>query len=118
MAVYPNAQQVVEIVDSPSAHEKTPTIVAIYNQKGGVGKTTTTLIFGWMLAELGSRVLMVDADHQRNLTQFAFSDEKPKAMPIGSRAWNLQLLWQKLLHPNSQNRLVCLANCKTLACPL
>lgn len=38
MAVYPNAQQVVEIVDSPSAHEKTPTIVAIYNQKGELAR--------------------------------------------------------------------------------
>ncbi|MCQ3937210.1 MAG: chromosome partitioning protein ParA [Chloroflexi bacterium] len=42
--------------------------IAISNEKGGVAKTTTALSLGAALAELGSRVLMVDLDAQANLT--------------------------------------------------
>jgi cellulose biosynthesis protein BcsQ len=45
-----------------------PKIVSIFNHKGGVSKTTTTFNLGWMLARLGRRVVLVDADPQCNLT--------------------------------------------------
>jgi cellulose biosynthesis protein BcsQ len=42
--------------------------IALFNHKGGVSKTTTTFHLGWMLAELGHRVLLVDTDPQCNLS--------------------------------------------------
>ena len=43
-------------------------LIALFNHKGGVSKTTTAFNLGWAMADHGKRVLIVDGDPQCNLT--------------------------------------------------
>jgi cellulose biosynthesis protein BcsQ len=49
--------------------------IAFFNHKGGVSKTTTAFNIGWMLAEKGKKVLLVDCDPQCNLTGLSIGTE-------------------------------------------
>src|SRR4051794_16959736 len=51
-------------------------VLAVVNQKGGVGKTTTTAALGVLLARQGRGVHLVDMDHQADLTS-AFGQSDP-----------------------------------------
>ncbi len=55
---------------SENSHSKEAVIITIANQKGGVGKTTTTMNLGVALVRAGKRVLLIDGDPQANLTSY------------------------------------------------
>jgi len=67
------------------------TIIATAMQKGGVGKTTTTLALGAELARTGARVLLCDLDPQSSLTEGLGID--PNVLP--------RSIYDVLLSPNS-----------------
>lgn len=50
-------------------------IVSLFNNKGGVGKTTLAFHLSWILSEMGKKVLMIDLDPQCNLTIVVFMRE-------------------------------------------
>ena len=56
-------------------------VIAVTNQKGGVGKTTTTANLGIGLAQQNKRVLLIDADAQGSLT-LSLGYPKPDELPV------------------------------------
>ena len=67
----------------------TTKVIAFFNNKGGVGKTSLVYHIAWMMTELELRVVAADLDPQGNLSA-AFLDED-----------KLEELWPENTHPNT-----------------
>jgi cellulose biosynthesis protein BcsQ len=70
--------------------------LAVYNHKGGVGKTTLTINLAHALSRLGRKVLLVDSDPQCNLTSYIVDDEVVDSLLDDSDTLKGQTLWSGL----------------------
>jgi chromosome partitioning protein len=61
-------------------------VIAFFNNKGGVGKTTLAYHLAWMLADQGSRILAADLDPQCNLTASFLDEERVEELAAGGSA--------------------------------
>lgn len=82
-----------------------PLVIAVANGKGGVGKTTTALAIGTILARRGLRILLIDLDPQGNLTHSLGykphrMPEAPEGMPTAGTVFANETFptWNENLH--------------------
>jgi cellulose biosynthesis protein BcsQ len=67
--------------------------IAVFNHKGGVGKTTLTVNLAAALAENGKRVVLLDSDPQCNLTSYLLEDDVVDKLLDNSDEENGETIW-------------------------
>jgi len=70
--------------------------LALFNHKGGVGKTTLTVNLADALVDLGFRVLLIDADPQCNLTSFYLNEDELDALLGDSNGDGGGTIWSSI----------------------
>src|SRR5712691_9310103 len=73
-----------------------PVRIALFNHKGGVGKTTLTVNLAFALAKLGKTVLLVDSDPQCNLTSYLVQADVVNQWLDESEGKNGKTVWSGL----------------------
>eukprot|EP00899_Mesostigma_viride_P007887 jgi/Mesvir1/1709/Mv21165-RA.1 len=68
-------------IEQPMLEDEPPILIASYNYKGGVGKTTQTINLGYALRDRGYNTCYVDCDSQCNLSSFFNRHEAPANPP-------------------------------------
>lgn len=81
---------------TPKAKRHESKRITLYNHKGGVGKTTLLVNIAAALADMGKKVLLVDADPQCNLTSYLVESEVVDGWLDNSDAENGVTIWSAL----------------------
>ena len=81
---------------SKPSHQRRAVHLALFNHKGGVGKTTLTVNLAFALADIGKTVLLVDSDPQCNLTSYLVQADVVDKWLDESDGKNGQTIWSAL----------------------